>query len=241
MVASTTDLDALTTITTANRNLTVSVSGRDYLVSLAVGAYTAADLAKHVQTALDQAITSQPDKVKVTLAGSRLNVTGNSYGLASTLQFSGTAVSSLQFGSGKFYGQDVAGTINGAAATGAGQILSGAVGSAAEGLRLTVTATAPIASATVTVSKGLAQQAGERVKTMTDGSNGVLIQKQDSLEKTLATLTKSITAADERLATRRKRYQAQFLAMEKSINASNSLSSYITSQIKGFENAAAAK
>ena len=76
---------------------------------------------------------------------------------------------------------------------------------------------------------------------MTDGSNGVLIQKQDSLEKTLATLTKSITAADERLATRRKRYQAQFLAMEKSINASNSLSSYITSQIKGFENAAAAK
>ena len=91
------------------------------------------------------------------------------------------------------------------------------------------------------MSKGLAQQAGERVKAMTDGSIGVLVQKQDSLEKTLETLSKSISAADERLATRRKRYQAQFLAMEKSINASNSLSTFVTSQIKGFENAAAAK
>lgn len=241
LIASTTNLDALTTITTANRNLTVSASGRDYQVSLVVGSYTAADLAKHVQTAFDQAITSQPDKVKVTLSGSRLNLTGNSYGIASTLQVSGTAATALKVGSGKFYGQDVVGTINGIAAVGTGQVLSGAVGSDAEGLRLTVTSMAPIASATLTVSKGLAQQAAERVKAMTDSSSGVLIQKQDSLEKTLTTLTKSITAADERLATRRKRYQAQFLAMEKSINASNSLGAYVTSQVKGFENATANK
>ena len=241
LIASTTDLGVLTEITAANRNLTISVGGRDYQVSLAAGTYDPQALAKHLQTALDQAVTSLPDKVKVTLAGSRLNLTGSSYGLASTLQVSGTAAATLQFGIGKFYGQDVSGTINGVAAAGTGQVLSGAVGSDAEGLRLTVTSTAPIASATVSVSKGLAQQAGERIKAMTDGTNGILIQKQDSLEKTVATLTKSITAADERLAIRRKRYQAQFLAMEKSINASNSLSSYVTSQIKGFENAAAAK
>ena len=241
VIPSTSDLDAATVITAANRDLTLSVGGRDYQVSLAVGTYDPQALARHLQAALDQSITAASDKVKVTADGARLSLNGNSYGLASTLQVSGTALATLRFGGGKFYGQDVSGTINGAAATGTGQVLTGAPGSAADGLRLTVTSTAPIASATVTVSKGLAQQAGERVKAMTDGSIGVLVQKQDSLEKTLETLSKSISAADERLATRRKRYQAQFLAMEKSINASNSLSTFVTSQIKGFENAAAAK
>ncbi len=75
---------------------------------------------------------------------------------------------------------------------------------------------------------------------MTDSSVGVLLQKQDSLQKSIDLIAKSVTAADARLAARRARYQAQFLAMEKSINASNSLSSYLAGQVKGFENAASA-
>jgi flagellar capping protein FliD len=73
---------------------------------------------------------------------------------------------------------------------------------------------------------------------MTDSTTGALVNLQDSLTSNINTLTKSVDAADARLAIRRTRYQNQFLAMEKSIQSSNSLSNYLTGQIKGFENAA---
>jgi len=240
-VAGAADLDASTTIDSSNHDLLVTVNGRDYQITLADGVYTGQQLADHVQASLNQVITTNADKVQASFDGTRLSFTGATYGLSASLQVSGSANGVLRLATNKSFGKDVEGTINGVPATGAGQTLSGAAGTAAEGLRLSVTATAPVSGVSLTVSKGLAQSASERVKSMTDSSIGLLVQKQDSLQKSIDTIAKSVTDADARLATRRARYQAQFLAMEKSINSSNSLSSYITSQVKGFENAAANK
>lgn len=239
-VSGTADLDASTVIGPANRDMTLTVNGRDYQVTLAAGSYTTQQLAAHVQSVFDQAITVAADKVKISLEGDRLAITGSGYGLTSSLQVAGSANSALRLGTAKRFGQDVEGTINGVAASGAGQTLTGATGTTAEGLRMTVTATAPIAAATMTVTKGLAQSASEKVKAMTDGTFGLLAQKQTTLQKTVDTIDKSIAAADIRLQQRRARYTAQFQAMEKSINQSNSLSSFFAGQVKGFENAASA-
>ncbi len=239
-VNGTADVDASTVIDGTNRDLSINVNGRDYAVTLASGTYTGAQLATHLQAVLDQKITTVSDKVKVGFTANRLALTGAVYGTAGTVQVAAasTANSVLRLAVNRTYGQDVVGNINGVAATGAGQSLAGIAGTAAEGLRLSITATAAVSGATLTVTKGLAQLAGERVKAMTDGTTGVLVQKQDSISKSIDTLTKSITAADERLALRRIRYQKQFQAMETSIQKSNSLSSYLAGQIKGFENAA---
>ncbi len=237
------DLAASTVISSANHTLKVEVNGRDYEATIADGSYTKDQLAARVQAALDQAITVPADKISVSSSGNRLTLTGTGYGTASTIQVDGTssANASLYLPTNKLYGTDAAGFINGVAATGAGQTLSGADGSDAEGLRLIITATAPIASATMTIRKGIGPLAADKVKSMTESISGSLTGKAAALQTTIDNLTKTITDTDARLATRRQRYQLQFQAMEKSISDSNSMGSYLTSQIKGFENAAANK
>ena len=231
-------------ITSSNHDLSLKVNGRDYQISLADGAYTGADLAKHLQTVLNQKITTGADRLTVGFDGTRLSLTGIGYGVAATVQVmdassdANKANSVLKLSSAVAYGQDVVGTINGVNAVGTGQTLTGAVGTSAEGLRLSVISSSLITGATVTVNKGIAQLASERVKKMTDGSTGTMAAVQAALDSNVTSLTKSIDANDARLAIRKKRYQEQFLAMEKSIQASNSLGQFITSQVKGLEKSA---
>lgn len=229
-LATTTHIDG------TNNVLGLNVNGTVYKVTMTAGDYTGAQLATQLQGLFDQQITAVADKVKVGFDGNGLAFTGPTFGLAGNIQVdpTSTAQTDLQLPTNKVYGQDVIGTINGLPAVGSGQILAGAVGTDAEGLRLVITANAPIASATLTVSKGIAQLTGEKVKLLTDGTNGAMIQTQDALNNSIDGLTKSITSADARLADRRQRYQKQFLAMEQSINKSNSLSTYMQGQIKSW-------
>ena len=237
LVSGSADLAATTVIDSSNRDLSLTINGRPYQMTLAAGSYSGADLAKHLQAVLDQKITTGADRLTVGFDGTRLSLTGQGYGLSSTIQVTGssTANAALRLNNGMAYGQDVAGTINGIEASGTGQVLTAAAGNAAEGLRVSVTSSSLVTGASLTVSKGIAQLASERVKQMTDGSKGTMANAQAALDGNVTTLTKSIDANDARLAIRRKRYQAQFLAMEKSIQSSNSLGQYITSQVKGFE------
>jgi flagellar hook-associated protein 2 len=232
------------TLTDSNHTLNLKVNGRAYQITLANGSYSGANLAKHLQTVLDQKITLGSDRVTVGFDGSRLSLTGVGYGVSSTIQVTDAASdtaaanSVLKLSSALAYGQDVVGTINGVNAVGTGQTLTGATGTAAEGLRLSITSSALVSGATVTVNKGIAQLASERVKQMTDGGTGTLANVQAALDGSVSSLTKSIDANDARLAIRKKRYQTQFLAMEKSIQASNSMGQFIASQVKGLEKSA---
>ena len=240
VVSGAADLAATTVINSSNRDLNLTINGRAYQLTLADGSYSGTELAKHLQAVLDQKVTTGTDRLTVGFDGTRLSLTGQGYGLSSTIQVtaSSTANAELRLNVGQAYGQDVAGTINGVSATGTGQVLTGAAGTSAEGLRVSVTSSSLVTGASLTVSKGLAQLASERVKQMTDGSKGTMANAQAALDGNVTNLTKSIDAADARLTIRRKRYQAQFLAMERSIQSSNSLGQYITGQVKGFENAA---
>ena len=240
LVSGAADVAATTVITSGNRDLSLTINGRAYQMALADGSYSGADLAKHLQAVFDQKITTGADRLTVGFDGTRLSLTGQGYGLTSTIQVTGssTANAALRLNVGLSYGQDVAGTINGVEATGTGQVLTAATATSAEGLRVSITSSSLVTGATLTVSKGIAQLASERVKQMTDGSKGTMASAQSALEGSVTTLTKSIEANDARLTIRRKRYQAQFLAMERSIQSSNSLGQYISGQVKGFENAA---
>jgi len=242
LVSGSADLAATTVIDSSNRNLSLTINGRAYQVTLADGSYSGTNLAKHLQAVLDQKITTGADRLTVGFDGTRLSLTGQGYGLSSTIQVTGTSTANaaLRLNVGLAYGQDVAGSINGIEAVGTGQVLTAAAGTSAEGLRVTITSSSLVTGASLQVSKGIAQLASERVKQLTDGSKGTMANAQAALDGNVTTLTKSIDANDARLAIRRKRYQAQFLAMELSIQSSNSLGNYITGQVKGFENAAKA-
>lgn len=234
------DLASSTVVDGTNKDLKISVNGRDYTVALTAGTYTQQQLSDHLQAVLNQKITNNADRVKVSLANNRLSITTLNYGSGSTLQIdaASTANAALQLDTAKVFGADVQGRINGTFVIGSGQILRGAEGTTAEGLALTVTAAAPVSNASVAASKGLIQLVGERLKTLTDNVRGAFTVKELTLQESIDKITSSITKADERLEQRRLRYTRQFQTMERLINQSNSTGNMVSGQIKGFENMA---
>jgi flagellar hook-associated protein 2 len=234
------DLAPTTTITSINKDLKVTVNGREYALTLTERSYTEQELADHVQAVLDQKITNNADKVKVGLAANRLSITSFSYGSAATVQVDAAsgANSVLGLETTKKFGADVQGRINGVFVNGTGQVLRGTEGTASEGLALSVTAGAALTGATVRVSKGLIQAVSERLKGLTDSKTGAFTIKEQALQSSIDKITSNITKADERLEQRRLRYTRQFQTMERLINQSNSLGNLLNGQIKGFENAA---
>lgn len=232
-----------TVITGSNDLLMLQVNGTIYSTNLAQRTFaTKQELATHIQAVLDQKISKTTDKVKVVLdSGGQLVFTGAVYGSKGTLAvLDANANATLGLTTASSTGVDVVGTINGQAATGIGQSLSGLEGTDAEGLRLTITATAPVALATISVSKGLAQAALEKANSMTDSTTGALPMKEDTLQKQIDDLTESIAANDARLEIRRDRLLRKFQQMETLIQQMQAQGNYLTNQIKGFENSAAA-
>lgn len=239
-VAGLADLAASTIVDGTNKDLKISVNGREYNVSLTAGTYSRQQLTDHLQAVLNQKITNNADRVKVSLADNRLSLNTLNFGSGSTLQVdsASTANSALQLSTAKVFGADVQGRINGTFVIGSGQILRGAEGTSAEGLALTVTAAAAVSNAAVTASKGLIQLVGERLKGLTDSAQGAFTVKEKTLQESIDKISDSITKSDERLEQRRLRYTRQFQTMERLINQSNSMGNMITSQIKGYENMA---
>ena len=239
-VGGTADIAASTVITSANQDLKVTVNGRDYAVQLTQGTYTQQQLADHLQAVLSQKTTNNADRVKVTLASGRLSLNTLTYGSNSTIQVDSTSTANgaLFLDTGKQFGADVQGKINGTFVIGSGQIMRGIEGTKSEGLALSVTTAALISSASITASKGLIQLAGEKINGLTDNRTGAFTIKENALQTSIDKITESITKADARLEQRKARYTRQFQTMESLISQSNSLGNMISGQIKGFENMA---
>ena len=239
-VASTGTLAASTVITAANKSLALTINGKVVSATLSEGTYTRAELADHLQKVVNSSVSSRGDEVTASISGDAIDLRSRLYGSSQSITVNASsAQTTLALSTTQGTGVDVAGTINNVAATGQGQVLSGAVGSAAEGLRLVVTAGEPVVGATVKARKGIAQLAGELLTAQTNGATGVLPGKQGSLQKSIEDMKTQVTKIDERLASRRERYQAQFLNMEKTIAQYQSQGNALSGQIKGFENFAA--
>jgi flagellar hook-associated protein 2 len=233
-VGNTGALGVNTVITSANREMLITINGKAYVALLATGTYTRSELATQVTSAIN-AVAPNGSKVSVGLdgAGTGLSMRSVQYGSSQTITVTGgTANGTLQFATAGATGVDVAGTItvNGVttAATGSGQVMAGAEDTAAEGLRLTVTASAPVAGVTLDVRKGLGQLVGEEFLSMTSADFGLVPLQEDSLENTVKDMTEQIASKDEMLAARRERYLAMFRQMEKLIQGFNSQGSVIS-------------
>lgn len=222
-----------------NDTLTLSVDGGVRVtVSLAHKAdYTAETLAAEVQAKINGAISG---KVTVTAAGGLLSLTSDRYGSASKIAIGeGTALATLGLAAGASgAGQDVAGTINGEAATGTGQILKGNAGNAnTDGLQVLVELTDGLVDgpeATLTFTKGVFSRFEEYLSGLTDPISGTVGTQQSSITKSLETVQEQIKTMEARLATKRESLLAQFQAMEKAVGALNSQGNYLTNALSGL-------
>jgi flagellar hook-associated protein 2 len=132
-------------------------------------------------------------------------------------------------------GRDVAGTIDGQAATGAGNILSlNSTLSQANGLRLLVDVTdADVAASSgaigdVSYKPGLAQRLSSLLDAVTDSTTGSLSQAKNNRIEDVKDFQDQIDAWDIRLEARRTSLTRQFTAMETALASLKSSSSQIT-------------
>jgi flagellar hook-associated protein 2 len=127
-------------------------------------------------------------------------------------------------------GMDVAGTIGGAGATGNGQSLTGAAGSKAEGLKLTVTATSQGDLGSVTFSQGFAYQLTNLAASFI-GVGGMVTGRTDGLNSSIKNLNKQRDAQSTRLDDLEKRYRAQFTSLDTMMASLQSTQSYLSQQL----------
>ena len=165
--------------------------------------------------------------VDVTIVGDSIQFESRQYGTSSKVTFSdqGTGIDNLGFGAAQgtaSVGTAVAGTIDGVAGFGAGNILLPEIGSDLAGLSLRITPGAT--TATVTHSRGF----GVELNNLLDeflSSSGLIGGREDTIDGQLEDIEDDRDDLDTRMEKRFSLLQAQFIQMEAILNTLSSTSS----------------
>ena len=124
----------------------------------------------------------------------------------------------------------IAGTINGVAGTGVGNVLTGATGNASEGLQFSVVQGASGNMGSITFSKGLAERLSDWIGSLTD-EGGSLVSRTDGLTSRKSRLDDQEDRINLRLEQVEKRYRAQFTALDSMLASMQQTSSYLSQQL----------
>jgi flagellar hook-associated protein 2 len=205
-------------------------------IALPAGTYDNNQLAAMLRAAINGNTTfsGAGDAVETSVdATGTLTLSSSRYGAASNIALTaltGSPVSGIFGGATPAVGTDIAGTIGGVAATGSGQTLSGAPGSAADGMKLAITGGAIGERGTVTFSQGYAYQLNNLAASFI-GTSGLITGKSDGINVSIKDVATRKDAFNTRLADIEKRYRAQFTALDTMLASMQSTSSYLTQQL----------
>jgi flagellar hook-associated protein 2 len=129
-------------------------------------------------------------------------------------------------------GTDVAGTINGEAATGAGQFLTGNAGNATtDRLKLRITASTTGALGTITLSNGIANKAERALDSITSVVDGAIHDEEESLDQRIQDLQDLIVAREERMQDREAQLRLKFQQLESAMQQFQTQSASLSSQL----------
>ncbi|MBK4738976.1 flagellar filament capping protein FliD [Noviherbaspirillum pedocola] len=222
----------LTITAGVNDNLSVNMNGTSASITLKPGTYASTDaLALEVQAEINGNSAFSGAGVEVSQSNGVLSITSRQYGSASSIAIGGNGAQTL-LGSSPISsaGLDVAGSIDGAAATGSGQKLIGAAGTAADGLAVAVTGGALGSRGTVSYAKGYASQFNDLIDSFLS-SDGSLTMHTNGVNASITSLQKQEDDMNTRLAARETTLRAQFTALDSQISAMNSTSTYLTQEL----------
>lgn len=215
-----------------NDALNFTVNGVSTSIVLAAGTYTAAALAAEVQSKVNgaSALSSAGISVAVTQNAGVFTITSNIYGSASSIAVSGAGTTNLLGGAPvATSGVDVAGTIDGVAATGAGQFLTSSAGNST-GLVVRINGGLTGARGTVNYSQGYAYALNELATTFL-ANGGLLDGRTSGIDTSIKDIGKQRDAWNVRLDAIEKRYRAQFTKLDSMLSSMNQTSSYLTQQL----------
>jgi flagellar hook-associated protein 2 len=202
-------------------------------------AASAGESVANVVSGLNDALASAGIASSASLTGTSgsLQVELSSAYYGANAAFSVTASGSDQLGlttAGSTYaGTDVAGTIDGQAATGVGQILSlSSQGDAANGLNLVITTpgiTSATSLGTVNYNPGLAQGLANFAQLASVGANAQIPTMISGLNNTINNVAGQIALQNQLVATQQATLTTEFTNMEKMMTKLKSTSSFLSS------------
>ena len=166
-------------------------------------------------------------------SGSSLQITSADYGSAASFSVSSSGSDQLGLVGSSFTGTDVAGTINGVAASGDGQVLSApTTDPTLAGLSLLVT-TPGIASTTslgnFVYQAGLAGGLANLMASAAAAPNGELPAKITAMQNTSKQLGTQITTEQQIVVQQQQQLETEFNNLESTLTTLKSQSSYLTS------------
>lgn len=198
-------------------------------------AITAGETLKDVVNGLNSQLASAGIGATATLIsgsnGEQVQVSSNAYGSAASFAVSTSGSDQLGIASNSPYvGTDVAGTINGVAATGSGQMLT-ATGTTnpANGLVMQISAegiTSPTTIGTVTYAPGLAQtleQIGQQASTPGEGVQATIT----GLQSTLTQVDRNIASQQQLSNTQLASLQQEYANLEQTLAKLNSQTQFL--------------
>ena len=226
----------------AGVNDTFSITVDNILVTVVVPPATYADanaLASALQGQINgtSALSTQGSSVSVTQSAGVLAISSQRYGSGSSVLIGdGNGVAGL-FGTTPTgnAGLDVAGTLDGIAFTGQGQLATGAATTSAEGLKLTIGGGLTGNRGNVGFNRGIAGNLDGALTQYLDTTNGLVTAATDGLNKSITDLQSQEDAWSTRLVAIRARLTAQYNAMDALVASLNSTSSYLTQQLDALK------
>lgn len=224
------------TVIAAGATLNVTLDGISAPVSLAAGSYTPTQLAALLQSSVNGTSTFSAAglSLKASIDGSGfLVLQSDKFGSASNVSLAdGTATAASFTGTVTTgtAGQDVAGTLNGVAAIGSGQTLSGTTGSDTEGLKVLINGGAIGARGTVNFSRGYAYQLNNLLNGFL-GTAGSIASSTDGVNRSIKEIGKQRETLNNRLYDVETRYRAQFTALDRVVSGLNNTSAFLSQQL----------
>jgi flagellar hook-associated protein 2 len=231
-----TTIDPNTTWTVTLNQTVPPTESKVQNISIPAGSYDRTQLAAMLRAAINGNTTfsGAGDSVETSVdADGKLSISSGKYGAASNISISrvtGTPLDALFGGAAPSAGTDVEGTIGGVAATGNGQLLTAAAGSAAEGIQLTVKSGSTGDRGTVTFSQGYAYQLTNLAASFT-GKGSILTSKTDGLNVSIKAVASQRDKFSDRLAAIEARYRTQFTALDTMLSSMQTTQSYLTQQL----------
>jgi flagellar hook-associated protein 2 len=125
-------------------------------------------------------------------------------------------------------GTDVAGTINGQAASGTGQSLTVTGGGAALGLTVNVTGQATGSQGSITVTEGIYQQMGAIVNQALNASTGFVASQEAGINSVVSGYATQITSLQTYAAAQTALLQQEFDTMQVQVQKLQSVGQYLT-------------
>jgi len=225
-ISATNTLSANTVIDGSNNSLVVRIDeATSSTITLASGTYSQVDLARQVESQINATMVLQGKQVSVSLSSQRLSLTSSRYGSKSEATVvSGSALASLGFdGTETDRGVDVAGSflVNNVAeaATGSGQVLTGAVSNTnTSGLATVVTLTQSQlqvgVDATLSITRGMASRLDSILQDMLDPVSGNIQKIDDRFQASITDATQRTSKETFAMDEQRTALVRQFASLE---------------------------